>query len=130
MGRYPTPTDSQREASPAVFAWLPFHAAPDVEHVAVAGDLCFATVAELATVFGAIRTDAAVIMLDLSAVGFLDSSGVHVIENAARELRRQGRELVVVPGDWTVQRVFEITGATDRLRFVDSDRGLRELLAA
>lgn len=130
MSSYSLLTDSERDASPAVFGCLPFHGAPGVEHVAVAGHLCLATAAELETVFAAVRRDASVILLDLSAVMFLDSSGVHVIEKAADDLHRQGRELVVLRGGETIQRVFEITGASDRLRFIRSDSGLRELLAA
>jgi anti-anti-sigma factor len=130
MSPYSPLSDAQRAASPAVFGWMPFHGAPAVEHVAVAGHLCLATAAELEQVFRAIRPDARLILLDLSAVFFLDSSGVHVIENAAAKLRRQGRQLVVLPGGKTIQRVLDITGASERLEFVDSDKSLRDLLAA
>jgi anti-sigma B factor antagonist len=130
MSSYSLLTDTQRESSPAVFGWMPFHGTPSVEHVAVAGDLCLATAGEFEQVFAALRPDAGMVLLDLTAVFFLDSSGVHVIENAARELRRQGRQLVVLPGGETIQRVFEITGAGERLEFVDTDADLRDLLAA
>lgn len=130
MSPYLPLTQTQRDESPAVFGWMPFHGTPSIEHVAVAGHLCLATAAELERVFAAIRPDARMILLDLSAVFFLDSTGVHVIENAAADLSRQGRRLVVLPGSQTIQRVFDITGAGDRLEFVDSDGGLRELLAA
>jgi anti-anti-sigma factor len=130
MRSYPLLNESERAASPAVFGWMPFGAAPGVEHVAIAGDLCLATAAELDTVLRAIRVDARVVLLDLTAVAFLDSSGVHVMEHADARLRRQGRRLVVMPGDDSVQRVLEITGASERLEFVSTNSGLRELLAA
>jgi anti-sigma B factor antagonist len=130
MSPYSPLTQTQREASPAVFGWMPFHGTPDVEHVAVAGHLCLATAAEFEQVFAALPPDANTVLLDLSAVFFLDSTGVHVIEDAAEALERQGRHLLVMPGSATIQRVFEITGASERLEFVDSNAGLRDLLAA
>ncbi|HEY2770770.1 MAG TPA: STAS domain-containing protein [Solirubrobacteraceae bacterium] len=130
MSSYSLPTESQRDSSPAVFGWMPFHGTHDVEHVAVGGHLCLATAGEFQQVFAAIRPGARVILLDLSAVFFLDSTGVHVIETAAAELRAQGRQLLVLPGGETIQRVFEITGARERLEFVDTNADLRELLAA
>jgi anti-anti-sigma factor len=130
MSSYTPLTQSQRDASPAVFGWMPFDGTSDVEHVAVAGHLCLATAAEFERVFAALRPDAKTILLDLSAVFFLDSTGVHVIENAAEHLARQGRHLLVMPGGATTQRVLEITGASERLELVASDAGLRELLAA
>jgi anti-sigma B factor antagonist len=130
MEFYPLLNESERATSPAVFGWRPFQCAPDIEHVAIAGDLCLATAAELDDVLRAIRDDARTILLDLTAVTFLDSSGVHVIEHADARLRGQGRELVLVPGDDTIQRVFEITHASERLQFIRRDSGLHQLLAA
>jgi anti-anti-sigma factor len=130
MSSYTPLTKTQRDTSPAVFGWMPFRGACNIEHVAVAGHLCLATAGDFERVFAAIRPDARMILLDLSAVFFLDSSGVHVIENAADELRRQDRQLVVLPGGETIRRVFDITGASERLEFVDTHAGLRELIAA
>lgn len=127
---YPLLSDSERAASPAVFGWMPFEAAPGVAHLAVAGDLCFATASEFETVIAAVRRQAEVIVLDLSAVGFLDSSGVHVIVSAAAELSETGRQLLVLPATEAIRRVFEITGASERVRFLAVDGGLQELLAA
>jgi anti-anti-sigma factor len=62
-------------------------------------------------------TDAAVIVLDLREVTFMDASGVRVIVMAHRRI---GGRLVVVKGPRPVQRVLEICGLIERLRLVDA----------
>ena len=56
------------------------------------------------------------VLLDLRGVEFLDTSGLRLIIEQAR---RTDVEFGVVPGDATVQRVFEISGLLDSLPFVD-----------
>lgn len=64
-------------------------------------------------------TDAARIVLDLSNLGFVDSSGVRLIIEAHARSRADGDRLALTPGPPTVQRVFELTGVDDRLPFED-----------
>ena len=58
-------------------------------------------------------------MLDLRGLEFMDSSGLRLVITAEARLREAGRRLVLVRGNDTVQRVFEITKMVDRLDFVD-----------
>jgi anti-sigma B factor antagonist len=53
------------------------------------------------------------LVLDLSALEFIDSSGLRAVLAAVSAAREQGRELTVVPGPLGVQRVFEITGTAE-----------------
>jgi anti-sigma B factor antagonist len=50
-----------------------------------------------------------VVVIDLSGLRFIDSSGLNVLVLAERQLRASGRQLVLVYGSRTVRRVFELT---------------------
>jgi anti-sigma B factor antagonist len=64
------------------------------------------------------------VVLDLRGLEFLDSSGLRLVALAERRLAGAGRQLVLVRGNETVQRVFEITRMEEHLRFVDSPEAL------
>src|SRR5512142_1697344 len=55
------------------------------------------------------------IVLDLSGVSFLDSSGLNFVLQEHRRCECDGLDFRLVPGPEPVQRVFEMTGLTDRL---------------
>jgi anti-sigma B factor antagonist len=57
------------------------------------------------------------IVIDLGGLAFIDSSGLRVLLLADSRAREEGFELVLAPGPEAVQRVFEMTGALDVLRF-------------
>jgi anti-anti-sigma factor len=57
------------------------------------------------------------IVLDLSDLSFIDSSGLRVLLLADGRARESGRELVLTRSTDAVQRVFEMTGTRDLLRF-------------
>jgi anti-sigma B factor antagonist len=57
------------------------------------------------------------VVIDLGGLVFIDSSGLRVLLLADTRAREQGFELVLAPGPEPVQRVFEMTGALDVLRF-------------
>ncbi len=59
------------------------------------------------------------VVLDLSRLDFIDSSGLHATIELAHRLAAQDIGLVIVPGCRAVQRLFEITGLTERLPFID-----------
>jgi anti-anti-sigma factor len=59
-----------------------------------------------------------VVILDLSEVTFMDSTGLHVVLRVDERMREAGSSLRVVPGGPQVQRLFQLTGATERLRTV------------
>jgi anti-sigma B factor antagonist len=60
-----------------------------------------------------------VIVLDLSKLTFLDSTGLRCLVTADQRARDTGRRLVIVRGPDAVQRVFEITRLEERLEMVD-----------
>jgi anti-anti-sigma factor len=64
--------------------------------------------------------DAKGVVLDLSNLDFMDSTGLRLMVLADERARSEGRRLTLVRGKPDVQRVFEITRMTERLHFVDS----------
>ena len=60
------------------------------------------------------------IVIDLSQLEFMDSSGLRVLVLADQRLRGQGVRFALVPGGEPVHRVFELTRMTDRMTWVDS----------
>jgi anti-sigma B factor antagonist len=68
-------------------------------------------------VLEAVQHRPARLILDLSRLSFLDSSGVHVLLEATQQSAEQQTSLMIVPGPPPVQRPFEILGLTDALPF-------------
>jgi anti-sigma B factor antagonist len=64
--------------------------------------------------------DARDLVLDLSGLDFMDSTGLRMMVLADARAKEEGRRLSLVRGRPDVQRVFEITRMTEQLRFVDS----------
>ena len=58
------------------------------------------------------------LVLDLSGLTFMDSTGLRLILQADRRWRSNGRGLRLVPGPPAIQRVFTITGTENRLAFL------------
>ena len=52
------------------------------------------------------------LIVDLSGVGFIDSTALGVLVGAAKLFRGGGRSFVVVSGDPRIVRLLEITGLT------------------
>ena len=57
------------------------------------------------------------VVLDLSEVRFMDSTGLRLVVTADDRARKGGWRLSVVPGPEAVQRVFRITRLEERLEF-------------
>lgn len=60
------------------------------------------------------------LILDLSGLLFIDSTGLHMILDWDAEARRDGFALELIPGSREVQHVFEIAGLAGRLPFRDA----------
>ncbi len=60
------------------------------------------------------------IVLDLSRLTFIDSSGLHVTVELAHRSAAQNVRLEIIPGPRAVQRVFQLTGLADRLEFIEA----------
>lgn len=59
------------------------------------------------------------LIIDLRGVSFLDSTGLVLLLRHEREAAAGGRRLIVVKGPAHVQRVFDLTGMSERLTMVD-----------
>jgi anti-anti-sigma factor len=71
---------------------------------------------ELGRVMGEPGVEAAV--LDLSALEFIDSSGLRAVVMAAQRAAGEGLRFALVRGGEPVHRVFEITRMSERLTWV------------
>jgi anti-sigma B factor antagonist len=89
-------------------------------HVALRGELDLSTVGKVQDELS--RVEAAsppVVVLDLSKLTFLDSTGLRCLVTADERARDAGRRVVIVRGPDAVQRVFSITRLEERLEMVD-----------
>ena len=91
-----------------------------ISHVRLRGELDLSTVGKVQEELGRLdQHDAGIVLLDLSRLTFLDSTGLRAVVAAAERAREQDRRFVVVKGPEPVQRVFEITRLEERLEMVD-----------
>ncbi len=67
----------------------------------------------------ATASDAAMIVVDLDDVGFIDSSGLFVLVRHTSRSRQNGRRVCLTKGSKQAQRLFKITGVLDHLLFVE-----------
>ena len=89
-------------------------------HVALVGELDQSTVAKVQEELRRIEANSpATVVVDLSKLTFLDSTGLRCIVTADERARDDGRRVVIVRGPDAVQRVFAITRLDDRLEMVD-----------
>jgi anti-sigma B factor antagonist len=89
----------------------------EVATVVVSGELDLATAQQLSAAV-AEHDDAGLLVLDLNAVTFIDSTGVRVLIQADRACVRSGSRLVVVAGDGQVRRVLKLCQLDGRLTLV------------
>jgi anti-sigma B factor antagonist len=79
--------------------------------IVLAGDLDMSTVARARTIIDrACQGPPEQVVVDLSAVEFIDSHGLHLLAATHRALTADGCALVVLPPPKPVRRAFEITG--------------------
>jgi anti-sigma B factor antagonist len=83
-------------------------------HMAVEGDIDLAIAPRLEKdLLHAIRVGTGDVVIDFTDVTFLDSSGVHVLINAAAALVDQGRELRLHGLRSTVRLAIDVLGLAD-----------------
>jgi anti-sigma B factor antagonist len=89
-------------------------------HVALVGELDLSTVAKVQEELRRVEASSpATLVVDLSKLTFLDSTGLRCIVTADERARAEGRRIVIVRGPDAVQRVFAITRLEERLDMVD-----------
>ncbi len=89
--------------------------------LAVSGEVDLATAPNLRQrVVQAIDDGARQVVVDLSDVGFMDSTGLGVLIGGLKRLRQRDGNLVVVSPSEPVAKILEVTGLMDVLGVVDS----------
>jgi anti-anti-sigma factor len=95
-------------------------------HVALMGELDLSTVAKVQEALRKIEAGSPpTLVVDLTKLTFLDSTGLRCIVTADERAREQGRRVVIVRGPDPVQRVFAITRLEERLEMVDDAAAVR-----
>ncbi len=90
----------------------------------LAGELDMVSSAVLHAALERVCADATTaVVLDLSRLTFMDSTGIHAVRLTKELCAEHGCEFHLIPGPAQVQRVFEITGLLDRLPFRRDDAG-------
>lgn len=100
------------------YAW--YAEGPGVTRVRLSGELDILTARGLADALSEAACDSVAVILDLSDLTFMDSSGLHAILTAHARLAEASCRLVLVRGGRQVQRIFEITGTERSLEFVSA----------
>ena len=105
-----------QQSAPAFFCDVQ----PDRERVIVrlGGELDVATAPAVAAAVGELL-DAGFgrLVVDLRALSFVDSAGIHTLLSAQRSAAERRRALSVIRGPEQVQRAFVLTGAEPLLAF-------------
>lgn len=115
------PEPSQREQPPS-FGELTVRADRDggVVTIRLAGELDIATAARVeAELEQAEAGDARSIVVDLSGLTFMDSTGLRLLLAAHARSRANSDRLGLLRGPAAVQRVFELSGVDESLPFTD-----------
>ncbi len=89
-------------------------------HLVLRGELDLSTVPKVEETLRRVEeSHPPVIVLDLSGLSFLDSTGLRLVVTADQRAREGQRRLAVVRGSDSVQRVFSITRLDEHLDMVD-----------
>jgi anti-sigma B factor antagonist len=92
----------------------------DSVRVAPVGELDIATVDKLRAEVSRLRESGFTnLVLDLRGVRFLDSTGLRLVLELDAAAQEAGHELALIRGSAVVQRIFEVTQVSDRLKFID-----------
>lgn len=91
----------------------------DATHIRVRGELDISSAPRLEQELLA-RVRSGAVVLDLSEVTFLDSSGLRAVLIGSQEATAAGRRLVVVPGDGQAARVIELAQVGEHLDIAES----------
>jgi anti-sigma B factor antagonist len=86
--------------------------------IALAGEWDLATqTAAREAIHAALALGPERVVLDLSQLSFIDSSGLHAVVELHELAAHQNAQLEIIPGSPAVQRTFEVCGLADLLPF-------------
>ena len=120
--RYPAPrpaTDTPDMTEPQAFS-IRTASDGDAFVVAPTGEIDLSTAPELGSSLEAAPPATRHVVVDLTEVSFIDSSGINVLLTGQRRLAEGGVGFRVVAPAGPVRRVFELTRLVDALGVVDS----------
>jgi anti-sigma B factor antagonist len=101
-----------------------------VDLLMVEGEIDVATAPRLiAALNEAVADSAGSVIIDLSSVGFMDSTGLALLINAHRRLSRQRKGFAVVCPPGPLWNVFELTDMLDTLRVCPDRRSAQDAVA-
>jgi anti-anti-sigma factor len=86
--------------------------------VLAVGELDIATVGMLEKAVLEIEDSARTIVLDLSGLSFMDSTGLRLVIDLSERYRGEANRLQVVAGSPAVERLLDIAGLRDRLPLI------------
>jgi anti-sigma B factor antagonist len=90
----------------------------DAVLIAVSGELDIASAPELEQMLDQVSPEQTkLVIVDLRELEFMDSTGLSIIVRAHQRLSEHGCELTLIKGPPQVQRLLDLTGVADRLRF-------------
>jgi anti-anti-sigma factor len=94
---------------------------PDSVRVSVSGELDLSSALTFDEEMRRIEEhcEARLLVLDLSSLKFMDSTGLRLILSTHARAIKRGHRLVIVQGGEAVRRIFRITGVTGRLNLCD-----------
>jgi anti-sigma B factor antagonist len=98
------------------------HDAIEAGHlIAITGDLDLAATPELSTVLLiALASPGSLVVLDLAAVEFIDSSALGTLLKAGEEIESAGKRLRIVCAGGPVRKLLEMTNLTNRFQLCPS----------
>lgn len=88
----------------------------DGERLVVVGEIDASTSRQLADHLDPLPGSSGEVVLDMSDVSFVDSSGLRVLIDAHQRADRAGRSLVIVEPSHVVRRLLDISGLEGVLR--------------
>lgn len=107
------------------------HGGLDAAWVAVAGELDITTAPELERTLRDSQSQARLVVLDLNELTFVDSAGLHAIEEASIRARTIGRRLIIVRGGCPdVARVFTLARSSDTVEILELEAEREEEVPA
>jgi anti-sigma B factor antagonist len=99
---------------------LDYEARLTIAHIE--GEIDMSNAGELEiSITDAVANDAAGLVVDLTRIRYLDSSGVALLFNLARRVARRQQQLgIVVPAETHVREILSLTGANEALSLHDT----------
>jgi len=91
-----------------------------IDLVVFTGDLDFASGEQASAALAALSGEARRVVVDLSGVGFVDSSGVKMLVAAARAVEGEGGTFAVCAASAPVRRVIDILHLDQVVRLVET----------